>query len=132
MLGSVHEPIEVMTKEMSQVLGDRESPVAAKIKKLAYGPAPGRLGVAPSALLPALSEEVSQARRDWPAYQPASEAVFTMPRATPSIIRKRRLAGPGFWDTIINSIKKDWKWWLGGSVLAVVVIAIIAGGGRKE
>lgn len=130
MLGSINEPKEVMAKELSQVLADQEFPVGAKVKKLAYGPTPGRLGVAPSALMPALATEVSQARRDWPSYQPASEAVFTMP-ATPGILKKRRLAGPGIWDTIVNSIKKDWKWWLGGSIALVVVVAIVAGGGKK-
>lgn len=119
MIGSQNEPKEVLAKEMSQILGDRESP------------APTKLGVAPSALMPALAAEVSQARRDWPSYQPASEAVYTMPRSTPSILKKRRLAGPGFWDTLVGSIKKDWKWWLGGSIALVAVLAIVAGGGKK-
>lgn len=120
MIGSQSEPIEVLTREMNQILGDREPP------------APTKLGVAPSALKPALAEEVSQARRDWPSYQPASEAVFTMPRATPSIVRKRRLAGPGIWETLKSSFQRDWKWWLGGSVALILVIAVVAGGGKKS
>lgn len=132
MLGSINEAKITLAKEMSQVLADQEFPVGAKVKKLAYGPTPGRLGIAPSALLPTLTQEVTQATRDWPSYQPASEAIFTMPRATPSIVRKRRLGSPGIWDTIVNSVKKDWKWWLGGSILAVVVVAIVAGGGSKK
>lgn len=130
MLGSVNEAKITLAKEMSQVLADQEFPVGAKIKKLAYGPVPGRLGVAPSALMPELAEEVSQARRDFPSYQPASTAVYSMP-ATPGILKKRRLAGPGFWDTLVTSFRTNWPWWLGGSIALVLVVAIIASGGKK-
>jgi len=122
MTGEINEPKITLTREMNQVLAD--------------GPARTRLGVAPSVLMPTLQEQVRQAEKNWPSYMPASVAALRMPRMTPTPVMKPYprlgLGSPGIWETLLGSFKKDWKWWLGGAIATVVVIAIVASGGGKE
>jgi len=106
-------------------------------------------GISQEAPKQALMMEVMQAKQGGEAFPVGKKVeqlsrqpvVSRLPRSRPwpgvgapvrQVQRSVRFGSPGLLETVIAHLKVNWKWYLGGTVAFVVLLALVSGGQKDE